>query len=34
MLKKASNFVLTAKNSSTYPRGYAFGIFLVCGLAW
>jgi hypothetical protein len=27
MLKKTSNFVLASKKSSTYPRGYASGIF-------
>ncbi|MDQ6733215.1 MAG: hypothetical protein M3Z35_03725 [Nitrospirota bacterium] len=27
MLKKASNFVLGSKQSSTYPRGYASGCF-------
>jgi hypothetical protein len=34
MLKKASSFVLASKTSLTYPREYASGIFLVCGLAW
>jgi hypothetical protein len=32
MLKKATNFVLASKKSSTYSREYASGIFLVCGL--
>jgi hypothetical protein len=27
MLKIASNFVLSSKKSSTYPRGYASGLF-------
>jgi hypothetical protein len=27
LLKKASNFVLGSKQSSTYPRGYASGCF-------
>ena len=27
MLKKAPNFVLGSKESSTYPRGYASGSF-------
>jgi hypothetical protein len=32
MLKKTLNFVLGKKKSSTYPRGYACGLFLSCGL--
>lgn len=27
MLKRPSNFVLGSKTSSTYPRGYASGVF-------
>jgi hypothetical protein len=32
MLKKAPNYVLGEKKSSTYPRGYACGFFFACGL--
>src|SRR6267143_423111 len=32
MLKMAANFVLDSTKSSTYPRGYATGICLACGL--
>jgi hypothetical protein len=32
-LKKSASGVLTSKASSTYPRGYASGAFIGCGLA-
>jgi hypothetical protein len=33
MLKKLASFVLALNRSSTYPRGYACGLFGGCGLA-
>jgi hypothetical protein len=33
MLKKLVSFVLALNKSSTYPRGYACGLFGCCGLA-
>jgi len=33
MLKKSASVVLTSEASSTYPRGYASGAFIGCGLA-
>jgi hypothetical protein len=32
MLKTVPNFVLGARPSSTYPRGYASGALFACGL--
>jgi hypothetical protein len=32
MLKMAANIVLGSTKSSTYPRGYASGVCLACGL--
>ena len=32
-LKTLSGFVLGSHVSSTYPRGYAFGSWIACGLA-
>jgi hypothetical protein len=32
-LKKSASFVLALNRSSTYPRGYACGLFFDCGLA-
>lgn len=31
VLKQVSNFVLGLKTSSTYPSGYASGVFVACG---
>ena len=33
LLKQTPSFVLTSNRSSTYPRGYASGLFFGCGLA-
>jgi hypothetical protein len=33
MLKKSASGVLALNASSTYPRGYASGAFVGCGLA-
>jgi hypothetical protein len=33
MLKKSASSVLISKASSTWPRGYASGAFIDCGLA-
>jgi hypothetical protein len=32
MLKTITGFVLVSKRSSTYPRGYASGSLVACGL--
>src|SRR6185295_4313573 len=32
LLKTPANIVLTSEKSSTYPRGYASGVFFGCGL--
>ena len=34
MLKQAINCVLVSRESSTYPRGYASGSCVACGLTW